>query len=174
MDKSTILVKTAKGADELKARTHALPQKLRAILIMIDGTATAGALLARFGGLPEIETALATLLAQGFVELKGGHPAVPAAKADAAASAVPNPLAGQATEPQTREQAFFALTRFLNDNLGPDGERVVGDLERAKTRVEFLAALESCADMVGAIRGKAKAAIFRERAKAYADTYLGA
>ena len=170
MDKSAVLAKTAKGLDEIKARTHGLPQKLRSILIMVDATATAGDLLGKFGGLPEIETALDTLLAQGFIEVTGARATAAKAGAPTAAS----PAAAPAPQPQTREQALSALTRYLHDNLGPDADLVTANLERAKTAAEFGTAAERCADMLGAMRGQAKAQIFRERAKAFAGTYLGA
>ena len=54
MDRSAVLAKTAKGLEEVKSRAHGLPQKQRTILIMVDGTATVGDILAKFGGIPEI------------------------------------------------------------------------------------------------------------------------
>jgi hypothetical protein len=162
VDSNAVLVKTAKGLEEVKSRTHGLSQKLRSILIMVDGTATAGALVAKFGGMPEIAAALDTLAQDGFVEAKGGAGAAPAPVQRAA----PPPV-------QSRAQALSALTRFLHDNLGPDADFVTGGLERARTQAEFLAAAERCAHTIAGARGAAKAQAFRERAKAFADTYLG-
>jgi hypothetical protein len=91
MDRNAVLLaKTAKGLDEVKSRAHGPPQKQRTILIMVDGVATAGDILAKFGGIPEIA-----------------------------------------------------------------------------------AAAERCADMLGAVRGKQKAQVFRDRAKAFAAAHLG-
>jgi hypothetical protein len=169
MDKSAVLTKTTKGVEEIKSRTHGLPQKLRALLIMVDGRVSAGDLLARFGGMPEVETAIDALLAQGFVEARipagsgtrAGSTVTPAAKPDTAAPA------------QTRTETLSALTRFLHDNLGPDADLVTDGLERAKTAADFNAAAERCAGMLGAVRGQAKAQAFRERARAYVDAHLG-
>lgn len=174
VDSTAVLAKTAKGLEEVKARTHGLSQKLRSLLIMVDGTATAGALIAKFGGVPEIAAALDTLVRDGFVEVKGA-----AAPSPAPTSRAPPPVG--ATQPprspvapaQSREQALSALTRFLHDNLGPDADFVTGALERARTPAEFLAAAERCAHAVAAARGAAKAQAFRERTKAFADTYFG-
>jgi pyruvate/2-oxoglutarate dehydrogenase complex dihydrolipoamide acyltransferase (E2) component len=172
MEKGAVLAKTAKGLEEIKARTHGLPQKLRSILIMVDGAATAGELIGKFGGIPEVEAALDGLLKEGFVEIKGGR-AAPAAAPPAAPSAAPKP-AGPATQPQTRADAMSALTRFLHDNLGPDADLVTGRLERAATRAEFDAAMERCADMLAAVRGQTKAQAFRDRAKTFAESHLAA
>ena len=168
MDRNVVLAKTAKGLEEVRSRKQGLPQKQRSILIMVDGVATVGEILAKFGGIPEIAAALDALAAKGFVEvevIKGGV-ATPAA-AVAPATAVP------ATMPQTRGEALNALTRFLHDNLGPDADLVTGDLEKARTQPEFAAAIERCADMLEAVRGNQKAQLFRDRAKAFAAAYLG-
>lgn len=160
MDGSAVLAKTPKGADEVKSRAHGLPQKLRSLLIVIDGNSTAGDLLARFGGLPEVETALDTLLAQGFIEARAG----------AAAAARPLPTTAQ----PARAETLSDLTRYLLDNLGPDADLVTGALEQARGLADFNAAAERCAEMLGALRGQAKAQAFRERTRAYARSYLGA
>ena len=73
MDKDTVLAKTAKGLDEVKSRTYGLSQKLRSILIMVDGSATVGDLLAKFGGIHEVAMALDGLVAEGYVELKAAR-----------------------------------------------------------------------------------------------------
>jgi hypothetical protein len=173
MDRNAVLAKTAKGLEEVKSRAHGLAHKLRTMLIMVDGVATVGEILAKFGGVPEIGAALDTLARDGFVEvkgLKGGAAAAPAATAPATASPA---AAGPATVPHTRGEALSALTRFLHDNLGPDADLVTGRLEKAKTQAEFAAAVERCADMLGAMRGQQKAQLFRDRAKAFAAAHLG-
>src|SRR5262245_5901170 len=48
-DVTATLAKTAKGVAEVTRHAHRLPNKLRSLLIMIDGHATAGALISRFG-----------------------------------------------------------------------------------------------------------------------------
>lgn len=171
MDRNAVLAKTAKGLDEVKSRAHGLPQKQRTILIMVDGVATVDEILAKFGGIPEIAAALEALARDGFVEAKGARGA-PAA-AGPGASPAPAASAGPATQPQSRGEALSALTRFLHDNLGPDADLVTGSLEKARTAVEFAAAAERCAEMLGAVRGKQKAQVFRDRAKAFAAAHLG-
>ncbi|HSD40546.1 MAG TPA: hypothetical protein VLD36_01640 [Burkholderiales bacterium] len=174
MDSTAVLAKTAKGLEEVRSRTHGLSQKLRSILIMVNGTATAGALIAKFGGVPEIAAALDSLAQDGFVEIKGAAAASPAPAARAAPSVgAPQPLPSPIAPAQSREEALSALTRFLHDNLGPDADFVTGGLERARTRADFQAAVERCAHTVAGARRAAKAQVFRERAKAFADAFFG-
>jgi hypothetical protein len=175
VDRTAVLAKTAKGLEEVKARTHGLPQKLRTILIMVDGTVTAGDLIKKFGGVPEIATALESLASDGFVEVKGAGVAsspAPAARAAPSAGATQPPSSAVAPV-QSRGDALSALTRFLHDNLGPDADFVTGALEAARTRADFLAAAERCVDTVAAVCGAAKAQAFRERAKAFVDAHFG-
>jgi hypothetical protein len=114
MERNAVLAKTPKGQAEIKSRTHGLARKLRAILIMVDGSATAGEILAKCGGTPDAETALASLVGQGFVEVRGANAAVAASPAAASpdpppvdvtqptaipATATPDPPAADVTQP---------------------------------------------------------------------------
>jgi hypothetical protein len=172
MDRTAVLAKTAKGAEELKSRRHGLAQKLRSLLIMIDGASTAGDLIAKFGGIPDVEAGLQTLVDQGFVEIRGARQATPAAPPAAAARAAPAPTS-PAAAPQTRQQAMSALTRMLHDAVGPDADLLTGRLEKAKTRAEFVAAVERCTETLDALAGKARAQAFGARAAAFADQHFG-
>jgi hypothetical protein len=161
MDSGAVLAKTAKGVEEVTARVHGLPQKLRSLLIMVDGNATAGDLLAKFGGIPGVEASLAALVEQGFVEIKGTRAAASAAA----------PSAPAVTE--TRAQALAKLTRLLHDALGPDADALTSRLEAARSGAEFLAAAERSADTLGALTNPARAQQFRDRAQAHVKLYLG-
>ena len=68
MDANATLAKTAKGANEVARHAHGLPTRLRSLLITVDGRATAGALISRFGEAAETESRLQYLIDQGFVE----------------------------------------------------------------------------------------------------------
>ena len=168
MDRGAVLAKTAKGVEELTSRAHGLPQKLRSLLIMVDGSATAGDLVAKFSGIAGVETSLATLVEQGFVEIKGTRAAASAA-APAGAAAPSSPPA--VTE--TRAQALAKLTRLLHDALGPDADSLTSRLEAARSGAEFLAAAERCADTLAALTNPARAQPFRDGAKAYVERFLG-
>jgi hypothetical protein len=49
MDRTMVLAKTDKGIEELRDRMHGLPQRLRSVLVVVDGRQSVGALLDRFG-----------------------------------------------------------------------------------------------------------------------------
>ena len=68
MDVNGTLAKTTKGVDEVARHAHGLPNRLRSLLITVDGRATAGALISRFGQTAETESRLQYLIDQGFVE----------------------------------------------------------------------------------------------------------
>jgi hypothetical protein len=68
MDANGTLAKTAKGLDEVARHAHGLPSRLRSLLITVDGRATAGALISRFGEAAGTESRLQYLIDQGFVE----------------------------------------------------------------------------------------------------------
>jgi hypothetical protein len=167
MDRNAVLAKTAKGLEEIKSRTHGLAQKQRTILIMVDGVATVGDILAKFGGIPEIAASLDALARDGFVEVKGmtGAATAPAAR--------PAPPGRPAAAPlQTRKDALSGLARYLIDNLGPGADDLTGRLEGARTSAEFVAAVERCAEMLDGVRGAQKAQIFRERATAFVQQFF--
>jgi hypothetical protein len=69
MQLSSTLVKTAKGLEEIDKRTHKLSGRLRAVMFMIDGQRSVGALLEQAGNMAsQLETQLTELAAQGFIE----------------------------------------------------------------------------------------------------------
>jgi hypothetical protein len=141
LNRAAVLAKTPKGLEEVKSRTHGVPQKLRTLLIMIDGTSTVGDILGRFPGIDEIETNLETLVAQGFLEAKGGgsaaSPASAAAPPDSPAQAALAPAAPEVALPATAEEALRMLARKLYDTMGPAADMITGDIERARDAAAF-------------------------------------
>lgn len=163
MDRNAILVKTDKGAEEVKSRTYGLAARLRSVLIMVDGKSTVADYIARFGAIPDIENSLQLLLDQSYLASRApAPPPVPAA-----AGAPPE-------APQTRKEAVGQLSRILLESMGPDADMFTSLIERAKTRVEFNEAVERGArvlDSLGA-RGKARAQRFRELAQVVAERFF--
>ena len=78
MDPQARFVKTDKGHDEIKNRTHKLEARTRQLLVMVDGGKAAADLLLTakgFGGTSEL---LLSLIKDGFIR-EGGDAAPPAA-----------------------------------------------------------------------------------------------
>ncbi len=84
MDRNAVLVKTGKGAEEVKSRTFGLAARLRSVLIMVDGNSTVEDYVTRFGAIPDIEGSLQQLLDQGFVEARASTAAAPPVAAQTA------------------------------------------------------------------------------------------
>jgi len=61
-----IPIKTIKGQQEIKTRSHRMPIELRRILIMVDGHSTISQLVKKLTGFGEIDKLLAQLEADGF------------------------------------------------------------------------------------------------------------
>src|SRR4051812_17674857 len=100
MDTNAVYQKTPKGEDEIKTRNAKLPQKLRTMLILVDGTKTGGELQGVAQRLGITEDYIGTLEAQGLITRIGGS-----------AAAAPRAAEG----PKDEVQRFSAAQRFMND-----------------------------------------------------------
>lgn len=145
MDSTAILVKTDKGAEELAQRTGAMPNKLRAILIMVDGKTRWGDLLKRYAGLPEFNEQLLWLIDNGFVAV-AGKPAGTAARAAFMPAA-------------TGRAGLIELAQHL---LGEHGNNVIQRLQETEDVKEALAqTLERCCKLIRLSIDESKAEQFR-------------
>jgi len=128
---TTIYVKTAKGVDEIKNRTHGLPPRARQALILFDGKRTADDVAEM---LPdgENETVLAGLAAGGYIVLAQGGvavvtPAKPAPKIapqQTAKVALPN------SETERLEMAKNFMRNTVQTFLGGMGSGFVSHIDK--------------------------------------------
>ena len=169
MDKTLVLVKTTKGAEEIKTRASGLPQKLRTLLIMVDGQKSAGIMLERMGGTAEAASNLDELLAQGFIETVAEPAASDALTPQVAAAAL-----AEVQREESYAEALSGLCRLMYEYLGPDADSFTGPLERAGTRDEFVKASERAAAAVRGLAGGKKADRVAERAAFILARYLSA
>jgi hypothetical protein len=73
MNRQAVLQKTEKGVEEVKTRANKLEQKLRMLLIVVNGKATGADLAKQFEAVGDITPLLEQLIAQGYVrEAAGG------------------------------------------------------------------------------------------------------
>ena len=71
MDPSQVLIRTAKGQEEIRTKAFDLPSHLRRLLIEVDEQSTVGETLTRLTGSEEdIRSQLDALLADGFIALR--------------------------------------------------------------------------------------------------------
>ena len=151
MDLNAILSKTAKGTEELETRKHRLDARKRALLIVVNGTATAAELMKKFEAMGDISPLLEQLLAEGFV----GAGAATAAGAPAAA-----PAAAKDDFPAVRVR----ISRAITDALGPGGDAITEKLEACRSRQELKNFLDTKRAMLDAALGR-KGATFWAMAK---------
>lgn len=150
MDSAAVLVKTDKGVAELAQRSDAVPQKLRAILIMVDGKTQWGDLVSRYAGLPEFNEQLTWLLDNGFVAVAGG-PATAGARAATDQTAFTPAAKGRA--------GLIELAQHL---LGAHGEKVIQRLQETEdARDALLQAVERCCKLIKLSIDESKAEQFR-------------
>ena len=83
MDLLAVLHKTDKGIEEIATRKHKLEQKLRTILIVVNGKATGAELVKMFAQIGDVAPHIEKLLAGGFIQENAAPPAGPAAAPEA-------------------------------------------------------------------------------------------
>lgn len=148
------LKKTPAGQAEVTSKAHALPQRARSLLIMIDGKRTLDDLRAMLG--PQVDEAVKLLIDQGLVE----GSVAPAPPPPPAPVSAPVPLAAPAVDVATlRRDAARAVT----DALGPMADALAMRIEKAKTADELQAALRLTAQALFDAAPRAKAEAFRQR-----------
>lgn len=137
MDMTTVYAKTAKGQEEISARTYKLGHKLRLVLILVDGKLSVAEHQAKAGALGDVVSLMEELERGGFIERPGRAPAAvaPGAPAATAAPAAPAPAGAGLPLPELRQK----LNKLIHDYLGPDGDAFTEKIEKCRTREEVLA-----------------------------------
>jgi len=140
MNLQAVLQKTEKGVDEVQTRRHKLEQRLRTLLIVVNGKATGADLARQFEQIGDVRPMLEQLVAQGFIREAAG--------------------ASAAEFREIRVQLSHALT----DVLGPAGDAITLQLEECRNLEELRAFVESRrASLEGALG--ARSAKFFAKAK---------
>ena len=116
MNLQAVLQKTDKGVEEVKTRAHRLEQRLRVLLIVVNGKVTGAELVKQFETVGDITPMLEQLLAQGFVREARG--------------------AAEFKDIRIR------LAQALTDAMGPAGDAIVMQLEACKSLDELRAFVE--------------------------------
>jgi hypothetical protein len=152
---STIYRKTAKGQAEIETRAHRLPPRLRGALILVDGHRSEADLAKLIPVDPE--TTLATLLAEGFIDVF----AILAQRPPLTTVDVPLPGPDSGPVPLSPAAAPPIDTikrdtvRFLNDKLGPTAESLSIRIERSKTMTELMPLLAQATQTLRSFGGAA-------------------
>lgn len=97
MDELSVFMKTEMAAEEIKNRTYKLSQKIRSLLIMIDGKKPVGDLIEIAGGLGDVPVILTELENQGFIVKRALAP-TPAPAVEEPAESSADEIAKKATD----------------------------------------------------------------------------
>lgn len=143
MNLQAVLHKTEKGVAEVQTRQHKLEQKLRNLLIVVNGKATAGELVKQFEQIGDVAPLLEQLLAGEFIR-----------EAQGAAAA-----GGEFKEIRLQ------LSQLLTDALGPPGDAIVMQFEECNSADEARAFVESHRPILERVVGP-RGAAFLAKAKA--------
>jgi hypothetical protein len=120
MNLQAVLTKTDKGVEEIETRKHRLEQKLRTLLIVVNGKVTGADLVKQFEQIGNVQPGLEQLLAGGFI-----------------AQAAPGMSAAGFRDIR------LELSHALTDVLGPAGDAITLQLEACKNLDELRAFVES-------------------------------
>lgn len=174
---SQVFQKTESGKAEIARRQAGLSVATRTVLIMVNGSDSVSALMAR--GLPQLQAHLDTLRALGLIEpvMARGAPAAapPHPPADARPSAVPPasdapqgpaewaPVLAQNAPAAPPNPPNLDLLRrkalaHLGNHFGPDTPLVAQALLAARTITEFNAALDGIESKLAIYMGRKQAA----------------
>ncbi len=152
---STIFRKTAKGQAEIETRAHRLPPRLRGALILVDGHRSETDLAKLIPLDPE--TTLATLLAEGFIDvfaILAQRPSLTSVDVP-----LPGPDSGPVPLSPAAEPPIESIkrdtVRFLNDKLGPTAESLAIRIERSKTMTELMPLLAQATQTLRSFGGAA-------------------
>jgi peroxiredoxin family protein len=174
---SIIYKKSLKGVEEVALRSSGLQLRLRAYLILVDGTKSAAEIQSLNPGLPEVEMVLAALKDEGYLDISGQassanntsfsnttSQARPSASANQSAPArsndtfpaTTNNMADNAKFIQAREN----MTREIMSLLGKDAEMVVTKIQRCETSMDLFAMMMGLKKIVTMYTSAAKAEEF--------------
>ncbi|WP_295388894.1 hypothetical protein [uncultured Thiodictyon sp.] len=145
-----MLIKTAKGQDEIRTKANKLSMRSRRFLILVDGQSTVGDLLTRLAVLgDDIEALLEDLVADGFLAPRDTLPPPRAAAPAAQAPSLP-------TEFNLDKAKGFARYIVLG-NLGPLGGRRAERIEAARSAGELRVELDELREQLPKLLPKRQA-----------------
>ena len=159
---SAVYQKSAKGAQAIATRDHALPPKLRSMLILVDGKRGFDELAKLSTMLGDTAQLLTQLLEQGYIE--PNHSAAAPAPAAPQAPIQPAPAAVR-TVPLAEAQRF--AVRRLTDILGPTGEDLCMRIEATRNAHDFLQAVKSAERVLRDFNGNEVADRFAQEMQAH-------
>jgi hypothetical protein len=171
MNDSDIPSKTATGSDELKTRSGQLPQRLRTLLIMVDGNLTVTELRLAGSRMGAPDDGLEQLLVRDLIAVANPSARAPVAVSSGGDMAGPTQLAsGRAGRaPLSEGDRFRAAQKFMNDTvvdaLGLRAFFFTLKLEKCFNRSDLLDLLPEFGKAVAKAVGEDSARVLEARAR---------
>lgn len=165
---NSIYDKTEKGREEIATRKHHLANRLRTLLVMVDGKQSATDLLKKVSALGFDENNVQELLDQEFITVvsKAGEMPVAAAPEINLVSDLPPPVA-VALEEMSESEQFREVYTFFNETiksvLGLRGFTLQMKVERAGTLDDFKKLRQPYLEAVLKSKGREMARSLRDR-----------
>lgn len=135
--------KTEKGVEEIQTRKNNLPQKLRSLLIVIDGIKTRGGILDQFSTQEGGAEALEELEQKGFTRKKAG--------------VFPPGVLSPEEEKKRTQLAKTFMINTLNDAVGSMGLSLIETLRACETLADLKSHLENYLYNIKSGRGESTA-----------------
>jgi hypothetical protein len=139
--------KTEKGTEEIQTRKNNLPQKLRSLLIVVDGIKTRGSLLDQFST-EGAAAALDELEQKGFTRKKAG--------------VFPPGVLSPEEEKKRAQLAKNFMINTLNDAVGSMGLSLIESLRACETLAELKSHFENYLYAIKRGRGESTADEYKE------------
>lgn len=165
---NSIYDKTEKGREEIATRKHHLANRLRTLLVMVDGKQTATELLKKVSALGFDENNIQELLDQELITAvsKSGEIIEAAAPEINLVSELP-PVAAVAVEEMSESEQFREVYTFFNETiksvLGLRGFTLQMKVERASTLDDFKKLRQPYLEAVMKSKGREMARSLRDR-----------
>jgi len=152
---TVIFDKTDKGRDEIITRKYRLANRLRTLLVMVDGKSTQEELLKRVAGLGLNKADFDGLVDDGFIQ-------------DPSARHKPKQDDSTPSHPTMTPAQLFQLladfyTQAIQENLGLRGHALQLQVDQSTTLQEFLIFRSPFLDAIKKIKGEQKVLVLRQQ-----------
>lgn len=176
---SIIYKKSLKGVEEVALRSSGLQLRLRAYLILVDGTKSAAEIQSANSGLPEVEMVLSALKDEGYLDISGqsassnsstnqARPSAPANQGYRSNDTFPPTTNNNTASNNSLDSAQFIqarenMTREIMSLLGKDAEMVVTKIQRCDNGMDLFAMMMGLKKIITMYSSAAKAEEFANK-----------
>ncbi len=168
MNTQLVFARTDKGASELGSRKYHLPQRLRIVLILVDGKSNVTQLRGKAQSLAELESSLEDLAIQGFIQTNSPSWDRRVGVGVGVGAGTPREFNGTEKRRRSADSRFTPVkARLINVAIltfGANAENVVKKFQDAPGSGQGLeAAITDCAKLAGLVFGAKKAEEFESK-----------